>query len=86
MRDSRCTVQQQLLMPGPAAPHEEEAARDADIDAWDLASRLNIERNEVVSFRKHLLHVEMENVKSHFSVYMEEKNKGERKPAFFRKK
>jgi hypothetical protein len=58
----------------------------ADIDAWDLASRLNIERNEVVSFRKHLLHVEMENVKSHFSVYMEEKNKGEMKPAFFRKK
>jgi hypothetical protein len=58
----------------------------ADIDAWDLASRLNIERNEVVSFRKHLLHVEMENVKSHFSVYMDEKNKGEMKPAFFRKK
>lgn len=58
----------------------------ADIDAWDLASRLNIERNEVVSFRKHLLHEEMKIVKSHFSVYMEEKNKGEMKPAFFRKK
>jgi hypothetical protein len=58
----------------------------ADIDAWDLASRLNIERNEVVSFRKQSLNEEMENVKSHFSVYMEEKNKGEMKPAFFRKK
>jgi hypothetical protein len=58
----------------------------ADIDAWDLASRLNIERNEVISFRKQLLNEEMENVKSHFSVYMEEKNKGEMKPAFFRKK
>jgi hypothetical protein len=58
----------------------------ADIDAWDLASRLNIERNEVISFRKQSLNVEMENVKSHFSVYMEEKNKGEMKPAFFRKK
>jgi hypothetical protein len=58
----------------------------ADIDAWDLASRLNIERNEVVSFRKQSLNEEMENVKSHFSVYMEEKNKGEMKPAFFQKK
>lgn len=58
----------------------------ADIDAWDLASRLNIEQNEVISFRKQSLKEEMNKVKSHFSVYMEEKNMGEMKPAFFRKK
>jgi Mg-chelatase subunit ChlD len=58
----------------------------ADIDAWDLASRLNIEHTEVISFEKESLNVEMDNVKAHFSMYMEDKINGKMKPSFFRKK
>ncbi len=57
-----------------------------DIDAWDLASRLNIERDEVISFQKQAMNEEMDHVKAHFSEYMEEKIKGEMKPSFFHKK
>lgn len=58
----------------------------ADIDAWDLASRLNISDSEVISLKKENLGEEMKNVQSFMSDYMSEKFKGNMKTHFFKKK
>ncbi len=57
----------------------------ADIDAWDLASRLSISDSEVISLKKENLGEEMKNVQSFMSDYMSEKFKGNLKTHFFKK-
>lgn len=58
----------------------------ADIDAWDLASRLSISNSEVISLKKENLGEEMKNVQEYMSTYMNEKLKGNMKTEFFKKK
>jgi hypothetical protein len=58
----------------------------ADIDAWDLASRLSISNSEVISLKKENLGEEMKNVQEYMSSYMTEKFKGNMKTEFFKKK
>ncbi len=58
----------------------------ADIDAWDLASRLSISNDEVISLKKENIGEEMKNVQSYMSSYMAEKFKGELKTGLFNKK
>ena len=57
----------------------------ADIDAWDLARRLNISRDEVLSFKKSDMHANMDLVRESMSYYIENKAMGEMKPAFIRR-
>jgi hypothetical protein len=58
----------------------------ADIDAWDLASRLSISNSEVISLKKENLGEEMKNVQEYMSSYMTEKFNGNMKTEFFKKK
>jgi hypothetical protein len=58
----------------------------ADIDAWDLASRLSISNSEVVSLKKENLGEEMKNVQEYMTSYMNEKFNGNMKTEFFKKK
>jgi uncharacterized protein YegL len=57
----------------------------ADIDAWDIASRLNIDRDEVVSFNKKDMSKQMNIVSNDLSEYMNLKSEGKSKRGFFKK-
>lgn len=57
----------------------------ADIDAWDIARRLNIDRDEVVSFNKKDMSIQMSKVNNDISAYVNFKSQGKSKRGFFKK-
>ncbi len=57
----------------------------ADIDAWDIASRLQIDRNEVVSFNKREMSKQMNSVSNDINEFMKFKSEGVKKKGFFSK-
>jgi len=57
----------------------------ADIDAWDIASRLQIDRDEVVSFDKRDMSKQMHRVSNDMSEFMKLKSEGGKKKGFFSK-
>ena len=57
----------------------------ADIDAWDIASRLQIDRDEVVSFNKREMSQQMHSVSNDISEFMKSKSEGVKKKGFFSK-
>jgi hypothetical protein len=57
----------------------------ADIDSWDLAGRLSISADEVVSFKKVDLNENLSRLLSGMSDYMVSKAAGDMKPVFFRR-
>jgi uncharacterized protein YegL len=57
----------------------------ADIDAWDIASRLQIDRDEVVSFDKREMSKQMHSVSNDISDFMKLKSEGFKKKGFFSK-
>lgn len=56
----------------------------ADIDAWDIASRLNIDRDEVVSFNKREMTKQMNSVSNDLNEFMKIKAEGTSKKGFFK--
>jgi hypothetical protein len=57
----------------------------ADIDAWDIAKRLDIDRDEVVSFNKREMSKQMDSVSNDISDFMKLKSEGVKKKGFFSK-
>ena len=57
----------------------------ADIDAWDIASRLHIDRDEVVSFNKREMSKQMNSVSNDINEFMKFKSEGVKKKGFFSK-
>ena len=57
----------------------------ADIDAWDIARRLDIDRDEVVSFNKREMSKQMNSVSNDIGEFMKLKSEGVKKKGFFSK-
>jgi hypothetical protein len=57
----------------------------ADIDAWDIARRLDIDRDEVVSFNKKEMSKQMNIVSNDINEFMKSKSEGVKKKGFFSK-
>jgi hypothetical protein len=57
----------------------------ADIDAWDIAKRLDIDRDEVVSFNKREMSKQMHSVSNDINEFMKFKSEGVKKKGFFSK-
>lgn len=57
----------------------------ADIDAWDIASRLHIDRDELVSFNKREMSKQMDIVSNDINEFMRFKSEGVKKKGFFSK-
>ena len=57
----------------------------ADIDAWDIASRLHIDRDEVVSFNKREMSKQMNSVSNDINEFMKFKSEGFKKKGLFSK-
>lgn len=57
----------------------------ADIDAWEMANNLNIDREEVLNFRKSKFRDTMDMVQENLSEYMSNKESGKKNKGLFKK-